>query len=113
MLELRIEYLVIRIAHEKSPGRHHFYSCDGHARHPGDGFDHPGPAETDSRFSRRTNDERDGLEHLVHVGFRPDAVFLLADSWRLVRSDRPAPDHLAFKSWPWTRLHCDGARAVH
>src|SRR5207248_6736429 len=48
--------------------------------------------------------------HLRHC-VRCDAVLLLAGSRRGVRSLRPATGHLALESWPWSRLHRDGAFA--
>src|SRR5215211_4916672 len=84
--------------HEITPGGGHFHTCHGNPRHSRDGFDHPRPAEADSGFSRRGDDERGEVEREIRGGLRPDAVFLFAVAWSFVRSIWKTACHPALKS---------------
>src|SRR4029077_2615168 len=94
--------------HEISQSRDYFHSRHGDSRHPGDGFDHPRPAEVDSRFSWRRNDGRGEVERAFRSGLRTDAVFLFTFARSFVRSIWKTADHPALKSRSRIGLHRDG-----
>src|SRR4029077_6999220 len=94
--------------HEVSQSSDYFPSRHGHSRHPGDGFDHPRPAEVDSRFSRRRDDGCGEVERAVRGGLCADAVFLFTSARSFVRSIWKTTDHPALKSRSRIGLHRDG-----
>src|SRR5215211_8670373 len=94
--------------HEITPGGGHFHTCHGNPRHSRDGFDHPRPAETDSGFSGRGDDECGEVEREVRRGLRPDAVFLFALARSFVRSIWKTAGHPALKPRSRPGLHRDG-----
>ena len=99
------------LVHEEPSGRRHFYLRHGDPRHIGDGFNHPGPAETDSRFSWRQNDRRVELERLVRARFRAGAIRFFTGTRRFVRSLRPATGDPVVESRSRPGLRSDGAGA--
>src|SRR5580765_2586381 len=94
--------------HEISQSCDYFHSRHGDSRYPGDGFDHPRPAEVDSRFSRRRDDGCGEVERAVRGGLCADAVFLFTLTRSFVRSIWKTAHHPALKSRSRFGLHRDG-----
>src|ERR1041385_2323897 len=95
-------------SNEITPGRGHFYSRHRDARHSGNGFDYPRPAQANSRFSWRPDDRRSEMERSVRSGLRANAIFLFTLARRFVGSIRKTPDHPALKPRSRIGLHRDG-----
>src|SRR5690349_3595032 len=99
-------------SNEITPCRGHFHSCHGHARHSGNGFDYPRPAQANSRFSWRPDDRRGEMERSLRGSLRAYAVFLFTFARSLVRSIWKTADYSALNPRSRIGLHRDGDGAL-